>query len=88
MRKETLHKYKNMGRKSDLKIWIPVTSIDQEVSRRCRALNFDKYSYREATEELSRRQELSQLIHLAIEKCRAICPQVSSYLSIGVKLFV
>ena len=32
MRKETLHKYKNLGWKSDLEIWIPVTSIDREVS--------------------------------------------------------
>ena len=32
MRKETLQKYKNLGRKSNLEIWIPVTSIDQEVS--------------------------------------------------------
>ena len=95
MRKETLHKYKNMGWKSNLKLWIPVTLIDQEVSRRCWALNFDKYSYREAIEELLRRQELSRSIHLAIERCRAltsidqevssscqaICPQLSSYLS-------
>ena len=59
-----------MGRKSNLKIWIPVTSIDREVLRRCRALNFDKYSYQEAIEELSRRQEISRSIHLAIERCR------------------
>ena len=72
MRKENLHKYKNMGRKSNLKIWIPVTSINWEVSRRCWALNFDRYSYRKAIEELSRRQKLSQSIHLAIERCWAL----------------
>ena len=70
MRKETLHKYKNIGRKSDLKIWILVTSIDQEVSKRCRALNFNRYNYREAINELSRRQEISRLNHLAIKRCR------------------
>ena len=31
-RKEVLHKYISLGRKSDLEIWIPITSIDQEVS--------------------------------------------------------
>ena len=63
MRKETLHKYKSLAQKSDLKILISVTSIDQEVSRRCRALKFDRYSYREAIEELSKRQELSRSIY-------------------------
>ena len=70
VRKETLHKYISMGRKSDLKIWIPITSIDREVLKRCRVLNFDRYSYREAIEELSRRQELSWSIRLAIERYR------------------
>ena len=32
MRKETLHKYISLAQKSDLEIWIPVTSIDREVS--------------------------------------------------------
>ena len=54
MKKETLHKYKNLGRKSDLEIWIPVTSIDREVLRRCRALLRQiqlSRSYRGAVEE-------------------------------------
>ena len=66
VRKENLHKYISFGRNSDLEIWIPVTSIDREVS----SLNFDRYSYQEAIEELSRRQELSWSIHLAIERCQ------------------
>ena len=33
MRKETLHKYISLAQKSDLEIWIPVTSIDWKVSR-------------------------------------------------------
>ena len=33
MRKETLYKYISLAQKSDLEIWIPITSIDQEVSR-------------------------------------------------------
>ena len=72
-----------------------VTSIDWEVLRRCRALNLNRYCYREAIKELSRRQELSQSIHQVSRgvelfvcrcrkvssKCRAIYLQVSSYLS-------
>ena len=41
VRKETLHKYISLAQKSDLEIWIPVTSIDREVSK----------SYRGAVEE-------------------------------------
>ena len=88
VRKETLHKYISLGRKSDMEIWIPVTSIDREVSRRCQALNLDRYSYWEAIEELLRRQKLSRSIHqvsrgvkLSVcncrevsSNCRAICP--------------
>ena len=40
--KETLHKYISMGQKSDLKIWIPITSIDTSIdsylSSKCRAI--------------------------------------------------
>ena len=32
MRKETLHKYISQAQESDLEIWIPVTSINREVS--------------------------------------------------------
>ena len=43
MRKETLHKYIYMGQKSDLKIWIPVTSINTSIDSICRALlNLDR----------------------------------------------
>ena len=72
VRKETLHKYNNMGQKSDLKIWILVTSIDWEVSMRCWALNFDKYSYRGDIEET----EAFSIDSPAIERCWAICPQL------------
>ena len=41
VRKETLYKYISLGQKSDLETWIPVTSIDREVSRRCQALNLE-----------------------------------------------
>ena len=54
--KESLHKYISMGLKSDMKIWIPVISIDSIYW----ASLIDSY--------------LSS-------SCRAICPQVSSYLS-------
>ena len=63
MRKETLHKYISMGQKSNLKILISVTSIDQKVSRRCRALNFNRYSYRGGVKQVSSRQKLSRSIH-------------------------
>ena len=69
MRKETLYKYISLAQKSDLEIWIPVTSIDREVSRRCQALNRDRYSYQEAIEETG-----AFLIDPpTIERCRAIC---------------
>ena len=87
VRKETLHKYIGLGRKSDLEIWIPVTSIDQEVSRRCWALNFDRYSYQGAIEETraflidpptiercrdcDNNQLKSSIDSLAVERCRA-----------------
>ena len=51
MRKETLHKYKSLAQNSDLKIMISVTLIDREVSSKCQALNFDRYSYRGSVEE-------------------------------------
>ena len=88
MRKETLHKYKSLGWKSDLEIWIPVTSIDQEVSRRCRALNLRfkprqiqlSRSYRGAVEEAG----AFSINPPAIERCQAICLQLSR----GVKLSI
>ena len=49
----------------------------QQVSSRCRALNLDRYSQREAIEET----EAFSIDPPAIESCRAICLQVSSYLS-------
>ena len=77
MRKETLHKYISLAQKSDLKIWIPVTSKDREELRRCWALNLDRYSYQEAINELLRRWELSLSIHqlsrgveLSVYRCR------------------
>ena len=79
VRKETLHKYISLGRKLDLETWIPVTSIDREVLRRCLDLNLDRYSYQEALKELLRRQELSWSIHqvsrsveLSIYNCREV----------------
>ena len=80
-KKEVLHKYISLGRKSDLKIWIPVTSKDREVSRRCQALNLNRYSYREVIEELSRKHELSRSIY---QVSRGV-EQLSSYLSAGVE---
>ena len=69
MRKKTLHKYKSLAQKSNLKILISVTFIDSK----CRALNLDKYSYRKAVEET----EAFSIDPPAIERCRAICPQLS-----------
>ena len=40
------------------------------MSRGCRALNFNRYNYGEAIEELSRGQKVARSIDLAIEKCR------------------
>ena len=77
MRKETLHKYISLAQKSDLEIWILVTSIDREVSRRCRALNLNRYIYWEAIEETG----AFSIDPLAIEK-------LSSYLSAGVELSI
>ena len=66
IRKETLHKYKNMGRKSNLKIWIPVTSIDWEVSSfKLRQIQLSR-SYRGAIEETG----AFSIDPLAIEGCR------------------
>ena len=77
MRKETLHKYIRLAQKSDLEIWIPITSIDREVSRRCWALNLDRYNYREAVEETG----AFSIDPPTIEKCRAICPTLMNSFS-------
>ena len=84
MKKETLHKYICLAQKSVLEIWIPVTSIDREV------LSFKLWqiqllrSYRGVVEET----EAFLIDPPAIERCRAICPQVSSFPSAGVELSI
>ena len=87
VRKETLHKYKSLGRKSDLEIWIPVTSIDGEVSSfKLRQIQLSR-SYQGAVEETGafsidppaiercrdcdNNQLKSSIDSLAIERCRA-----------------
>ena len=87
MRKETLHKYKNLGRKSDLEIWIPVTSIDWEMSSfKLRQIQLLR-SYRGVVEETrafsidpptiercwdcDNNQLKSSIDSLAVERCRA-----------------
>ena len=90
MKKETLHKYKSLGQKSDLEIWIPVISIDQEVSRRCQALNLDKYSYREAVEETWAFSidppSYRKVSSFNLDRSRDV-EQLSSYLFAGVELY-
>ena len=88
VRKETLHKYTSLGRNSDLEIWIPITSIDREVS------SFKPWqiqllrSYRGAVEETG----AFSIDPPAIERCQAIClqlsrgvKQLSNYLSAAVE---
>ena len=66
MKKETLYKYKNLGRKSDLELWIPVTSIDREMlSFKLRQIQLLR-SYQGAVEET---RDFS-IDPLAIERCQ------------------
>ena len=72
VRKETLHKYISMGRKSDLKVGIPVTSIDTSIDSISRAsLNLDRQlsveklsSYLSAGVELSVQFQRTTYFHL------------------------
>ena len=66
MRKETLHKYISLAQKSDLEIWIPVTSIDREVSKSYRgavketwAFSIDPPAIEQVSSYLSAGVELS-----------------------------
>ena len=87
MRKETIHKYKSLAQKSDLKILISVTSIDREVwSFKLRQIQLSR-SYRGAVKETGafsidltaiercrncdNNQLKSSIDSLAIERCRA-----------------
>ena len=87
MRKETIHKYKSLAQKSDLKILIFVTSIDWEVSSfKLRQIQISR-SYRRAIEETGafsidpptiercrdcdNNQLKSSIDSIIVERCRA-----------------
>ena len=77
MKEETLHKYISLGRKSNMEIWIPVTSIDREVSSfKPRQIQISR-SYRGAVEETG----AFSIDPPTIERCRAICPALMNSFS-------
>ena len=91
VRKETLHKYISLGRKSYLETWIPVTSIDWEVSSfKPRQIQLSR-SYREAIEETWAFSidppSYRKVSSFNLDRSRDV-EQLSSYLFAGVELSV